>query len=1242
MNKTGLIDIPLEGIQFIEASAGTGKTWQICGLYLRLLLESQLKVENILVVTFTKAATAELRERIRHRIIEKMKLLRNDVETECTNEHLPSPSHSIASAESRESTNKQIQLLEQALSSFDEAAIFTIHGFCQRAMSDTAFTARLPFTTELLQDDSEIVLESVSDFWRRNIAIDNLDSGLAALLLHKKDTPEFFSSLVRTHLKKPTANVNWPKELNSEIHSTQHLIDAANQTFNAARDCWRSDKEKIRDCIEAGTQNALDKRTYKTELIESSYREWETLFIKNDFFLFSTIENKKLELLTTTKIEKSTKVNQLERKPVHDFFEKADTLLKLDAEIKKQSTLHRLGIIKKLVQDVTHTIREKKSQQRAITYDDMLTNFHEQLKNDTNHSLSSRLNHRFKAALIDEFQDTDPIQYEVFKSIYLNGKNGKHIGPLFLVGDPKQAIYRFRNADLHTYLTARKDAHNYHSLKENQRSTQSLIDAVNLIFGANPSAFILKDLNYTQVSLGQNKRTELIDDEDTHSSTLRIWHLPMYPHLLNRSTAKELTAKATANELARLLTSSKNGSLRLGDSPLQASDIVVLVQTHKEAAQIRLALTELGIGSVEQSQSSVYKSVMAEDLAKIMSAAIEPNNERLIRSALSTECMGLSAIEITNLDHDEQTFLNFFNHFSAYRTRWMKFGIALMLREWMNKEKVTERLLSRANGERRLTDLMHLIELLHKAEESNNSPDSLLFWFKSQRQNDNIIDEAEIRLESDQSLIKVITIHSSKGLQYPIVFCPFLWDGHEKSRSSNHGTNDTWEYHDENAKITINYDLGNNESRVFQIQQQINLETAAEKIRLIYVALTRAVNRCYLVGGLYMNRQSAAESTKSPLNWLIAGASYSADAWFDPPKLNSTSGKEAHQQRINTIECAWQAIANTSHSKCISFEPLPSETCTYIKTQSTHPDQLTALTPPSHLPNEWRMGSYSSLIRQIEREQISNDDEPHHRHPFLESDQDTTQTDILKFPAGAREGICLHSIFEQIDFNDSSNWYAVIHTALRSLLLTDSDNRFQDMIRLMLNDVLNTPLPISTQSPLLLSQLSRNKRLNELDFMLPSNSLVASKLNQALKDYGFSIPKLQFNDLRGFLKGSIDMVFEHEGRYFILDWKSNHLGNTKNNYTHPAIINHMIQEGYQLQYLLYSVALHRYLSRKIKHYDPEQHFGGAIYLFIRGVRPHWMNPNNIPMGFYFDRPPAALIQRLSNLFLTSNRHEEYA
>jgi exodeoxyribonuclease V beta subunit len=1215
MRDLDVFTCPLSGTSLIEASAGTGKTWNICGIYLRLLIERELTVDRILVVTFTKAATAELRERIRARIVETLAQLDGR-----PGGGDPFVSQLLIALRARP-THDEAALratLDAALKTFDDAAIFTIHGFCQRALAETPFAAGLPFRLDVTPDDNDLAREAVADFWRREIATDALSPELAAWLVERKDSPETWAKLLRRVLARPLARIEWPEAMVGP--TAQSLIDA----FKAAHHAHELTPGPLATLLGACEADTLYVRSYSAETLALAAGGWEA-WLDSGQPLSNHVkpgsDKAKLRLFRASVIAQNVKKGKIA--PEHPFFAAADALIELRAQAEAELESARLALIRRMLETAGESLRAAKRAARLVAYDDMLSNLHRALSSGENPQLAASLREKYPAALIDEFQDTDPVQFDVFSRIYVDDAEGTP-GPLFLVGDPKQAIYSFRNADLHTYLSARQRAEHAWTLRDNQRSSEPLIEGLNALFNANPGGFVLKNLDYETVRFGPKRRPLFADESGAARGALQLWQLPADAEggPIARRDAQTLAIDACAGEIARLIAAGQRGEIRIDTRALMPSDIAVLVRSHTQAGWMKAALAEIGVAAVEISQRGVFQSLEAVELARVLHAVREPARVGLLRAALATSLNGWTADELARLDEDEASLQQEVSRFADWRERWNNRGVGLMLRQWMAGDErwpgIAPRLLAQPDGERRMTNILHLGELLQQASEEHPSPEALLRWFA-----DHLLDEtqeeiAQLRLESDRKLVQIVTIHKSKGLEYPITFAPFLWDGFARNGKAGEGL----EYHDETGRIMLDFRPEATADKAIKARRTD--EAAAEDVRLAYVALTRVVLRSYVVVGCYTRSaggKAVGESAGSVLNWLAAGGGQQRSDW-PPDRIPAAS-----------IESAWQALAARAPA-AIALDPLPQTPQARVELPRPAPDALAALPAPRHIPEAWRIGSFSRLVQGSRG---AGADQDHDALAVVVPLGPTPATipadDILHFPRGASAGDCLHAAFEHADFGDPESWDVAARAALRAHPQRGAESGSRNEARLVtqITKLLGNVCASELLPGFSLAALPASKRLTELGFHLANGPLTAGRLNAWLAERGYDMPPLGFHSLHGYLSGFIDLVFEHDGRYFLLDWKSNLLGFAQDDYRRTSCETAMRAHGYHLQYLLYTLALHRHLRLRLPDYDYERHIGGALYLFLRGVRPDWRDADDAPAGVYFRRPDRADIESLDVL-----------
>lgn len=1188
---------PLTGLNLIEASAGTGKTYTLTTLVLRLVMEAAVPVNRILVVTYTNAATKELRDRIRERLGQiRQAFLRGRAEED--------DEFSLRMLDVLPDRDLAIRRLNNAARGFDEAAIFTIHGFCQRALGDSAFESGLSFETEVLADTGDLLQEIVEDFWRREFY--PASPMVVQYFLDKKYSPEKLLANIRPHLGKPYLQVVTP-EGNANGAALEQAFATA---WRRAQQLWLEGRAGIEDLLL--NSKALNGNAYRKDSIP---RWLEAM----DRYL--TAEIPKLELFeqfekfTASKLQASPKKGQTA--PQHVFFDVCETL-KGACEALADYCRHQVPV--KLLAYCNAELAARKRRQQLQSYDDLLLNLREALNNPRRGpALVDTLRHRYAAALIDEFQDTDPIQYEIFRRIYAGANQ-----PVFLVGDPKQAIYSFRGADIFAYLAARHDATRDYTLDVNWRSDPRLLTALNAVFGAaRTQPFLFDAIGFQPAVPAERKRHEPFWIQGRNEPPLQVWWLePDGDQPLGKGIANERAARATAAEIARLLNLGARGQAGIGNRPLVGGDIAVLVRSHRQGRMIREQLLRLRVPCVQHVDDSVFASAEAEQLEAVLVAVLEPGDEGQVRAALAGDLFGLSGEELYRLRDDEQAWARWLETFQAYRQQWRDEGFIHFFRTWLNEQAVAPRLLAFQDGERRLTNLLHLAELLHVASRAHPGMTGLLKWLGDHRRAPaNRDEEQQLRLESDENLVRIVTVHKSKGLEYPVVFCPFLWDGRLRA-----GENDLVHYHDpaDPARTVLAVGAAEDDpARRFARNEEM-----AESLRLFYVALTRAKQRCTLVWGKYQIRGKSDESGTAPPVWLL----------HRPPVIGpSQDALEVTQQRFKDLDLAViRAELETVFAAAkdtVAIMPLPRAPGQPYQPPAVAEPELRARIFAGPVPESWRVGSFTAMTAGHAVETPDYDLTVAvpvvETEPVADSDHD-----VFAFPRGARAGVCLHALFERLDFTqrDRERLETLVSRTLAGHGLDAAE--WTPTVADWAERVLETPLD---ESGLTLATVAPERRLNELEFTYPVKSLHPEALRRVLEQHGYAagpfrerIENLEFSPLHGYMKGFIDLVFEANGLFYLVDYKSNWLGAEPAAYRRDRLDGAMARESYLLQYLIYVVALHRYLRLRAPNYDYERHFGEVYYLFLRGMDPA-RGPN---FGVYRDRPSAALVAALDELMVT--------
>ncbi len=1226
MQKFDIINTPLTGTNLIEASAGTGKTYAISGLFVRLIIESQFTADQILVVTFTKAATDELKERIRKKLMEaKEAFIKGSGADSFINEMI----------QKTDNHKQAIDRLHDALVDFDRAAIFTIHGFCQRILHENAFETGSLYDTELITDQNSLLLEIAEDFWRKELYRQSPEFINYILKSKKIKGPEDFLKLLGRAKTRDMKIIPGIKK--AEIKS----LDTYREIFKRLKSRWQDSRDEV---IKLLNDPSLKATTYGSLKVISmaDFMDNFTASKSTGFPLFDKFEN-----FTATKIIKSTKKDQIS--PRHEFFNFCDELSLIYSELETEFENYTLFLKIQIFEYAKSEILKRKRKKNIQFYDDLLYNVRDALRQDAKggkNALARAVRQKYRAALVDEFQDTDFIQYEIFTRLFSLKESS-----LFMIGDPKQAIYGFRGADIFSYMKAASNADSKYTLFENWRSKPGLISAVNTIFSNVKAPFVFDKIIFDKaepaghIDAGDNKQENLLKLWYVKGKIAEGTETPVFasgyaaagkgikgekPVIkpVNKSDALMLISNAVAGEIARITSHS--------DNPVKSGNIAVLVRTNRQAGIIKDSLSERSIPSVLYSAGNIFDSDESMEMEKVLSAIAEPGNERRLKSALVTRILGVSAQELDSADNTDKGLETWMTKFREYFKIWNNQGFIRMYRFFMAQEGVKKRILSLYDGERRLTNLLHISEILHKeSEEKKAGMTGLIKWLSEQRDPSTPrLEEHQLRLESDELAVKIITIHKSKGLEFPVVFCPFCWESSLIKENGKKAKEVV--FHDINSNRSLTFDIGSEE-----IEKHIALaqnELLAENLRLFYVALTRAKELCYLVWG----RINKAET--SAMAYLLHDLLHDINI-VKTDDIVSELKKRFNRLDDDEIFADLKRISDKSNGT-IKLSLIPDENDLKYKPLIEKEKKYFCRKFNGKIDRKWKISSYSSLVY----DKIQDYELPDHDSIYIpkfktadshidfqknsrqfEQADDPEKNNIFSFPKGAKPGIFFHDIFENIDFKqDLAN--------IKESLITDKlheygfDLKWKNVVCDMINNVISTPL-FKDKKSFLLSSISGTDRINEMEFYFPLKTVTPKKIRNIFSDYGgINIPaefplhmeRLSFSPSKGFMKGYIDMIFRYNDQFYLIDWKSNHLGNTIEDYKKGSIDRIMSEDLYILQYHIYLLALHQYLRLHLPEYSYESDFGGVLYLFLRGIDKH-QGPE---FGIYRDIPNPDLIYAL--------------
>ncbi len=1102
---------PLSGVNLIEASAGTGKTWSLTRLLVRLVTERHREVDRILVVTFTEAATEELRVRVRGALTEALGT----------------------------ATDPQAALaLREAVAGFDQAAIHTIHGFCRRVLADSAFESGALFDGRLITDQSALVQEAVDDFWRGRA------EGFSRLYLRylraNRLDPDALAAVVMRNGARPYARIV-PEGGSPPLDGVERAFVEA---FAALEAAW--DDEAERFLLESP---ALDRGRYRLASMPALVAGMRRFLSMQPSF---DLPDPKLG---AGKVRSALKKNYqgIELPPAFSraqaLFDAADELLD---GYQRQTAVLRAEALR-----FARTRLSRRKTELGVSYfDDLLLDVHRALRGPGGPQLVESVRSTYDAALVDEFQDTDSVQFEIFSRIF---------DDLFLIGDPKQAIYRFRGADIEAYLRARRGIESTFTLDNNRRSCLPVVRAVNALFSCRPKPFYVEGIAYLPAEAARTECESRLADLPAVS----IW-------LLRREEGKRPAKQAARRSVCAALAAD---ILRLLESGrVNAAQVAVLVRSNSHAAEVQEALRGRGIPAVRTVTESAFATDEATVLQRVLAAVVEPARARALRAAVATDLIGLSGEEIYAFGDDE--WEGWAGRFGEYADVWAHRGFYPMFRLLMEREQVASRLLSRVGGELRLSRLTQLAEKLQEAESQQRlGPAGILKWLADMRLNPpDDPRESASRMETDAEAVQIVTIHLAKGREWSVVYCPFPWD------LPRHRAEDEVVCHEGDDLVL---DLGS--PQIESRRAAAAGETLAEELRLLYVALTRARDRLVLTWGAARGAESSA------LGYLL-----------HPESLDAVDDRQIRREL--------EALSRRAEG-AISVEEMPAPAMGLLRRPDRRAGELAARAFGGTIDADYRITSFTALVHAggdrrggaaLADEAADHDDEP--GLAAMAAPAAASAATFMGFPRGTRAGTFVHAVLEQMDFGRVEDSRDKVRQALLDFGYEES--WLQPLLDLGLR---------AAALPLGRGALRDAKAMvREVPFTFPLRRLRPRAIAAVL---GAAEDRLSAAAVRGFLRGYMDLVVEVDGRFWLLDWKSNYLGPDSGDYGPEALARVMAAELYTVQSRLYALALHRWLRLRVEGYDYQRHFGGVAYVFLRGL-------DGQGAGVHRERPSPQLMARL--------------
>lgn len=1216
------ISTPLQTTTLIEASAGTGKTFTMASLYLRLLLQAgdnafsvPLTVERILVVTFTEASTQELKERIRSRIHLAKAQFTAYRETRALSEFLNTDNEFLVK-ENGEVTarfleqldpNEAIRRLSFAEQNMDLAAVYTIHGFCRRMLMQYAVNSGIHFNLELVEDESELLNRLANDFWRERFYGQSF--AVSEFIRRKLVSPQNVLKKLRPYLKGETlkAAVNRPHLLSMSTGDflqrelASHLAGSAD-IVDELKSAWATNFAEISALFEANYAGAS---IFKDNKFKRDYFDARTAKIQD--WVNSERRDIPNELWFFTQNYLNDAVLKGKTAFTHHFFHYLDEQKAQKEALQSQLDLDEKILLFHYLQALNTQLAAYKQQHPEKSFDDLLRLLKNALRSEQGEQLATFIRHQYPFAMIDEFQDTDEQQYQIFSSIYVNQPDCGFM----MIGDPKQAIYQFRGADIFTYLKAAEDAgQTRFTLSKNYRSDHRLIRAVNELFDF-PAAFMYDNIRFEPVESGKNQ---------PHF----VWRGKQQAPMAFYSGTREQAAEYCAANIRQWLVSADENQAGfvaaasegyVQNLQLRPENIAVLVRKGSDADKIKSALQRRGIASVYLSdRTNVFDCAEAQELAGILAACLNSFSERHVMNALATGIFSFSMAQLQQIKRQTELLDGWMTRFEHYRHIWYRQGVLPMLYSiFLDKDgqgdesDIIGRISARPNAERRLTDLLHLTELLQEAAPLNESESALLSWFERQIQGKDRRIEQQVRLESERNLVKIVTIHKSKGLEYDLVWLPFL--GFDDVKSPD----EISIFHDTDAEPQWDMDGLHQHKSV--------KEKLAEEMRLLYVALTRA--KYQVAVALPVEFGGKRDSHWNPV-WYALSRGQIGD------EIKITGKPEKRTELLLSAHLQAENYTLEAMPEIISDEKRQPQKITGIS--------LSAAAFAGKIERNWTITSFTAFTQMHERNRRFHGEESavgfsaifddaldydEEQDEFLRPDAEAgvlwrdfpSEYSPLELKGGARFGVVVHRFFEKHHFGQPIEEDELL-ALCQGLQLDES---WSPSLKMWFEAVLRTPLSDGVK----LTELNPQNCLKEMQFYLNLDRTFNVKaFNRLLRRYHplYRQPYL-LDEIQGMLRGFIDLVYRHNGRYYLLDYKTNLLPAYDEEHIRADIGRH----HYDLQYLLYSLALHRFLQRRLPGYDYETHFGSVTYAYVRG-----MNGTG-ETGVFITRPDVRLIQGLEEL-----------
>ena len=1184
--------LPLHGVQLLEASAGTGKTYTIATLYARWVVEAGLPVEQLLAVTFTEAATQALREALRARLAQARDLLdAGDIESAPDDDATTQLAKALLRAAlAREALPELHARVRRAVERLDLAAIHTIHAFCQRVLAEHALEAGLPLAPRaVVANEAALRHEVALEFWRvRSRAAND-----AAALLAVWPSPAALATSLRELLPLDALAPAVDPAATEAIAPADAALRAARAAlageFAAHGDTAR---ELLRAACEGGHVSKTYSKDSVVDPVWQALREWVADPLDRD----PGVDAKKLGYYRSTCLRENT--NKKGVTPQSPLFDALDAWHQARLAVEAALAAAKLATVHAAVEFARARLAVLKRERALLGYDDMIAEVAAALDGPNGARLAARLQAQYRVALLDEFQDTDPRQWAIFRRLFAEPAPGEAGPPraLVLIGDPKQAIYRFRGGDVATYLAAQASADVRHSLRRNFRSRPRALAAVEAVVALRgPGAFAQPGIEFVPVAAGGRCPDDALRIDGADAPGLWMQSLAT-PADTSVDAAREEATAACVAAIHGLLAAAAAGRATLLDQkgqvrPLAPGDLTVLVPRNQDARQMRNALAAAGIACAAAGRDSLYQTEEARHVSWLLAALAAPADDGRLRAALATPLFGLDAAQIAAFDADVDAHQAWQDRLQHWQAHVRRHGPVALLGAICAEQ--APRLRAWPDGERRLGNYLQLAEDLQAV--AAPGPAALRVELERRMADADAANEAEwLRLDADAARVRILTQHVSKGLTLDVVFLPYAG-----IRKGNGGQRkpDFARTSDGVRRVGHLYPAKGDAACVEEAREE-----AAEQIRLLYVGLTRARLATWVAWG------AVKEAHQSALGWLL----HRPPGGGTVPALEAAAVADGLRDLEARAPGAVAVLPPMAPGTVLPRLPAPAA----------------AATPPPRvarrvLDGDWWVHSFSQLAREAAGAEPRGADD--------ELDLGPLEPSRL---AGTRFGNALHAALENVDFAAWRDWhdplpptgqFAPLEKALREAgfaSVADQDEGVRLLTRLIA-ETLNATLPEGTR----LADLAPAARVAEMEFHLHLAPVQVDALLARLHAHGLVSQRRGFGTrarLAGLLTGRIDLVYAAGGRYFVVDYKSNRLAA----YDAASLARAVQESEYDLQYAIYTLALHRWLRFRLgAAYDPARHLGGVRYLFSRGLdRADAAHP-----GVHAPTLPPALVESLDAL-----------